>query len=596
MNARVLWLSLSWLAFTACCSPPAVARPTAPAVAWQSWSAAVFERARHEQRLVLLDLGTQWCHWCHVMEDTTWTDDDVRAVLASSFVAVAEDADRRLDLAARYQDYGWPATIVFDAQGRELWKHRGYVAPERMRSVLRALLAEPSPLADDGADTTAAAATSAGAALAASTRSELVARMDELWDDEHAGYGSVHKYLDLAAAEWLLHRARSGDGIARTRLLRWLDAERALHDRVWGGAWQYSHGGVWTNPHFEKVMARQLADLRAYALAFGAFGRRDDLAAARDVARFLTTMLLAPDGAFYASQDADAVPGQHAGEYFALPDGERRARGLPRIETSCWSRENGQAITGLCALLAVAPDRELQATTLRAAEWIVANRRRSDGTFAHGDHDLGGPFLADSLEMANAFAALGEVTADPHWLDLAVQALHAIDAAFAANAPAHGFATAVGDGVLPPVVDRTENVQLARIAVRVHAWSGDARCRRIAERALRSVTPDAVALAPGLPADLLLAVEEAAAEPMHVVVVGARDDADARELFVAALRAAPAYRVVEWMSPGQASARGESPPPCEGAAAFVCSDGACSAPITDRTQLLARLLGNLAER
>lgn len=570
------------LAVLAACRAPQTGAVASP-IAWQPWSAAAFATARSEHRLVLLDLGAEWCHWCHVMERTTYADTGVRDVLARHFVAIAADADQRLDLAARYQDWGWPATIVFGADGRELWKNRGYVPADRLQEVLQRLVDAPQPLAEEPAPPPATAA----AGLRAATAAELQDRMRALWDEQHAGFGFVHKYLDLAGAEWLLAQARAGDTTSRTRLLRLLDAERALIDPVWGGACQYSHGGVWTNPHFEKVMERQLADLRGYSLAYGAFGREADLAAARDVARYLRTMLRAPDGAFFASQDADLVPGEHGAEYFALPDAARRARGLPRIERSRWSRENGQAIAGLCALQAVAPEPALLAAAREAAAWIVTHRRRADGTFAHGDHDVGGPFLADSLAMAAAAAALGEVTNEPQWLDLAVATLHAIDATFAAATG--GFAAAVGDGILPPLVDRAENVQLTRLANRVHHATGDARCRAIAERAFAHVATDAVALAPGLPAALLLAAGELAVAPVHVVVVGAADDREAQELHRTALRAAAEPRVLEWIAPGTSTRRGEAYPAGAHAQAFVCQDGACSAPIDDATALRAAL-------
>src|SRR5687767_4206625 len=111
-----------------------------PALEWQDWSGAVFERARAERRLVLLDLGAVWCHWCHVMEETTYRDPEVVALLRDHFVAVKVDQDARPDLSNRYEDYGWPATIVFDAEGRELVKFRGYIPPERMRSLLRGVV------------------------------------------------------------------------------------------------------------------------------------------------------------------------------------------------------------------------------------------------------------------------------------------------------------------------------------------------------------------------------------------------------------------------------------------------------------------------
>src|ERR1700687_448255 len=98
-------------------SGAAVAAPATdpPAIRWEGWSDGAFERARSQKRLVILDLVAVWCHWCHVMEETTYRDPRVVALLESRFVAVRVDQDARPDLSNRYEDYGWPATIVFDA-------------------------------------------------------------------------------------------------------------------------------------------------------------------------------------------------------------------------------------------------------------------------------------------------------------------------------------------------------------------------------------------------------------------------------------------------------------------------------------------------
>src|SRR5262245_22776654 len=118
---------------TSAASPAA---PVQEAITWQDWSDAAFARAQRERRLVLLDLGAAWCHWCHVMDATTYRDAEVARLIADRFVPVKVDQDTRPDLANRYEDYGWPATVVFDGAGRELVKMRGYIPPERMRALL----------------------------------------------------------------------------------------------------------------------------------------------------------------------------------------------------------------------------------------------------------------------------------------------------------------------------------------------------------------------------------------------------------------------------------------------------------------------------
>ena len=101
--------------------------------------------AKEDNRFVLLDLGAVWCHWCHVMEDVTYRDPEVMRLLRSRYIAVRVDQDARPDLSNRYEDYGWPATIVFNADGSEIVKRQGYIPPRPMASMLQAIIDDPTP-------------------------------------------------------------------------------------------------------------------------------------------------------------------------------------------------------------------------------------------------------------------------------------------------------------------------------------------------------------------------------------------------------------------------------------------------------------------
>src|SRR5688572_14709821 len=75
-------------------------------LAWQPFTKAVFDEARQKDKLVLLDIGANWCHWCHVMDDSTYAHPDVQDFLNAHFVLAREDQDLRADLFAKYRDYG----------------------------------------------------------------------------------------------------------------------------------------------------------------------------------------------------------------------------------------------------------------------------------------------------------------------------------------------------------------------------------------------------------------------------------------------------------------------------------------------------------
>src|SRR5260370_13116420 len=84
---------------------------------WSGWGDDLFTRAAAEKRFVILDLEAVWCHWCHVMEKTTYADPEVRGLLASSYLPVRVDQDANPHLSNRYGHWRLPATIVFGPDG-----------------------------------------------------------------------------------------------------------------------------------------------------------------------------------------------------------------------------------------------------------------------------------------------------------------------------------------------------------------------------------------------------------------------------------------------------------------------------------------------
>jgi thioredoxin-related protein len=141
-NMHRLLLSLAAIALCNCAT--AIAGDEPP-IEWRPWSDSVFVEAKNDHRFILLDLGTVWCHWCHVMDEVTYQDAEVVKLARERYINVRVDADARPDLADRYEDYGWPATIVFNAEGGEIVKRRGYLPPRQMASMLQAIIDDPTP-------------------------------------------------------------------------------------------------------------------------------------------------------------------------------------------------------------------------------------------------------------------------------------------------------------------------------------------------------------------------------------------------------------------------------------------------------------------
>jgi uncharacterized protein YyaL (SSP411 family) len=244
-----------------------------------------------------------------------------------------------------------------------------------MASMLQAFVDDPTPGPSIGAEQQIEYGHAT--ALTPELRKELETTLADSYDEKAGGWGTVHKFVDWDAVEYLAShtgphdpQAERSAGRARFTLAYGLK----LIDPVWGGVYQYSTDGDWDHPHFEKLMAFQAEMLRTYSQAYARWQDPESLKAAHDLRRFLDDFLRGPDGAFYVSQDADLVPGEHSAGYFASSDAERRKQGVPRVDQHQYARENGWAIAGLVAQYAATGDETALAEARQAANWVIAHR------------------------------------------------------------------------------------------------------------------------------------------------------------------------------------------------------------------------------
>ena len=576
---------LAALAIAALAATPSFA---AEGLKWSEWGDDLFARAAAEKRFVILDLEAVWCHWCHVMEKTTYADPEVNDLLASTYLPVRVDQDANPDLSSRYGDWGWPATIVFGPDGTEIAKIRGYIEPARMQALLKAIIDDPSPGPSVGE--AFEIKPSASDFLNKEQRAELAKNFDESWDDKLGGWGTNQKYIDADSMDLTITRAEAGDAIAIKRSRQTLDAAIALIDPVWGGAFQYSESGSWTHPHFEKIMSFQAQYLRQYSHAYALWKDPKYLTAARDIERYLTAFLQSPDGAFYVSQDADLDHDTDGHTYYALSDGGRRKLGMPRIDKNLYARENGWAISALAAWYDVSNDPKVLATAEQAAKWVNDHRALPDGGFRHGDKDRGGPFLGDTLAMGLAFLDLYAATGNRDWLAAAAKAGDFV-ATF--RDQAGGFITSRTSegktGVLArPAKLLDDQVQVARFMNLLNRYYGNETYREQASHAMRYLSSASAEMARPLPG-VLLADEELAVEPTHITIVGHKDDPKAKTLHAVA-RALPArYKRLEWLDlrEGKLPNPDVEYPDLGEPAAFACSNRICSYPSFNAEELQA---------
>lgn len=536
------------------------------AIPWRGWEGA-FEVAKAEDRLVLLNLEAVWCHWCHVMAETTYKDPRVVSLLGEHVVPVKVDQDARPDLGLRYQQYGWPATIIFDSQGRELARLSGYQDPDEMAAVLRKLLNDPEPLPDEKPP--AQASTPLDAVLASLQEAHY-----RRYDRERGGWGRVHKFVNSRVVEYCLERSLAGSQDDEMMACTTLSNNLVLIDPVWGGVYQYSDSGRWDSPHYEKIMSTQAGNLRVYSLAYAQYRDPAYLDAARRIAGYMSDFLRSPEGAFRPSQDADLIQGKKAHDYFALSDSERRKLGVPRVDANLYARENGWAIEALALYSGIAGDPVALRQALQAADWVLLHRRRPGGEFAHGDSGEG-VFLGDTLACGRGFLALYQATGDACWLERAMECGQVMGRLFV-RSDVDGLVTAVGSTVRAP----EENVDAARFANLLFHYSGRPSDRALAEEALSFFMVEGATEGFNGGA-VLLANDEMKRDPTHITVVGDASSDLRRQLAEAARSGPSSYLRLDIWAPGTplpANSQLEYPsrPPV---AAYICAAGRCSPPV-----------------
>jgi uncharacterized protein YyaL (SSP411 family) len=578
------WIRIGLAALAGLAATPVLASPS---VAWQThWGEAIFAQAATEHRLVLLDLHAVWCHWCHVMDQTTYVDPEVTRLIGKNYVAVSVDADSDPDLTSRYGNWGWPATIVLAADGTEIVKRRGYLPPLQMASMLQAIIDDPTP--GPSVQNATALSNSDRTQLSRAQRDALLKVYNQGYDRGNGGWGTVHKYIDADSMELAYIDADSlrpslrkvGTQRARTTL----DQNLLLLDPVWGGVFQYSDQVDWRSPHFEKLMSYQADDLRLYSEAYARWHDPRYLAAANALFTYIQTFLAAPDGSFYASQDADVSSALTGHEFYAHDDATRRKLGMPPIDQHRYARETGWAVRALAKYYDVTGDGRALQLAQNGARWALLNRKLTDGGFRHDQQDRQGPFLDDNVAMTQAFLALYRSTGDRSWLAHATDTLNFIDANFR-NTKAGYIAAPVetrARGVFSePVRLPDQNATLVRVANMANHYSGNARYHEMALHGMKFLSAIATPGEQQLLPEILLADRELSNAPIHISIVGSKHDPAAQGLHAAALRYPADYMQVDWLD----RTEGELPnpeiqyPDMGRAAAFACANGACSTPV-----------------
>jgi uncharacterized protein YyaL (SSP411 family) len=324
-------------------------------VDWQPWDDTALAFARDNDKPILLSVGYSACHWCHVMAHESFEDEATAKLMNSLFVNVKVDREERPDIDRIYQlaqqmftgrAGGWPLTMFLTPSdhlpifaGTYFPKSANYGMPAfsdvltRVESYFRT---NPDEIAQNGVRLLNAfrnldtAPTNRGFDRFAIGSEPIAAArrgLGESFDAEFGGFGDAPKFphptnLNFLLTVWARScQLGSDDSGALAVLKKTLDAMAlgGLHDHLGGGFFRYSVDRHWAIPHFEKMLYDNAALLGTYSDAYAAIGDALYGQIAGDTADWLLRDMCSPDGAFYATLDADSggVEGQF---YVFTPD------------------------------------------------------------------------------------------------------------------------------------------------------------------------------------------------------------------------------------------------------------------------------------
>jgi hypothetical protein len=380
-------------------------------VDWYPWTPDALERAKRENKPILLSIGYAACHWCHVMAHESFEDPETAALMNERFVNVKVDREERPDLDSIYMQAvqamtghgGWPMTVFLTPDGAPFYGGTYYPPTDRhgMPSFKRILTAvsdawrsKPAEIAqtvDALRDLYVASQPVAGEPLSASLFDQAYQTMSRGYDEEHGGFGGAPKFPQTMSLEFLLsHWARRGTENALSMVEHsFLQMARGgMYDQVGGGFARYSVDNRWLVPHFEKMLYDNALLVRLGAHLWQATKNPEIRRIVAETIHWAEREMRSPERGFYSSLDADSEG--HEGKFYVWDATELDAAlgADAPVLRAYWGVTDGGNFEGknilsvaaadqraLARQFAIAPD-ELEPIVMRAKETLYAVRAK----------------------------------------------------------------------------------------------------------------------------------------------------------------------------------------------------------------------------
>ncbi len=328
-------------------------------VHWVPWGSDAFERARNEDKPVLVSIGYAACHWCHVMAHESFEDPEIAELMNARFINIKVDREERPDIDRIYMQSlhalgehgGWPLTMFLTPDAEPFWGGTYFPKESRYgRPSFTHVLTEISRIWKNERDKVTTNSTALVKALKSERRAPPAGELSEAAlagaartllgavDDEHGGLKGAPKFpqAPLFGFLWTMARRSSAPSLAKAVVttLRHI-SQGGIYDHLGGGIARYATDHLWLVPHFEKMLYDN-AQFIALASRVWLDGR-EELFRIRieETITFVLRDMRVATGAFAASYDADSEGEE--GRYYVWTEAEIRHT-LPLDEADLFCR------------------------------------------------------------------------------------------------------------------------------------------------------------------------------------------------------------------------------------------------------------------
>lgn len=299
-------------------------------VDWYPWCDEAFEKARSEDKPVLVSIGYSACHWCHVMEHESFEDEATAAIQNEHFVNIKVDMEERPDVDQIYMNFvqvttgrgGWPMNVFLTPDKRPFFGGTYFPPNPRygMPSWQQILLSISEAYRERRDEIEHSAneivgelrrmsVVESGGGLSGEMLDSAFASFSRTFDATNGGFGGAPKFPQAMSLEFLLrYHHRTGDERALEMVTQTLDkmACGGIYDQLGGGFHRYAVDAIWLVPHFEKMLYDNAQLIRVYLHAYQVTGNDFYKRIAVETLEYVRREMLDESGGFYSSQDADS--------------------------------------------------------------------------------------------------------------------------------------------------------------------------------------------------------------------------------------------------------------------------------------------------